>query len=184
MTTCIMRTGKKVRDKSNNAGYTLVELMVVIAIMAVLLGIAGLSVSLLFSKDAAQTASTIDNELTEARMLSMSRPGAYKYILHTGSNSIDIIKYDDDIMYANSKTVQTIELRSNVTITVEQDGGSLGTDDISFLFDKANGSVKFVNDSAPVSSSAIFINVKANRGTQKESLVTLIPTTGRHYMNK
>ena len=59
--------------KSNDKGFSLVELIVVIAIMAVLLGVLTLSLSLLMGTEAKQACSKMDGQLNEVKTSAMSR---------------------------------------------------------------------------------------------------------------
>lgn len=192
MTICIMKTGKKVPDnkiKYADLGYTLVELMVVIAIIAVVLSATTLSVNLLFSKDAAQVSSKIDDELTEARMLSMSKNEPYEMVFcidnaSSGHNHKILIVKNGNI----SSPEKVIELSSHVKICVKKGTTTIvdesDTTDLNLKFDKSNGSVTEINGGVPDSAEIYTFDVKAERGTQKESTVRLIPMTGRHNVVK
>ena len=69
-------------NEKNDRGYSLVELIVVISIMAIMVGLLSLGISVMFSKDAEAVAKAIDDELSEARMLSMSKSGKFEMVLH------------------------------------------------------------------------------------------------------
>lgn len=62
--------------KQNNRGFTLVELMVVIAVMAVLAGMATLSLSTVFSTAARQSANEASALISKCRIGCMSRAEA------------------------------------------------------------------------------------------------------------
>lgn len=183
-----MKTGKRDLDKSSyNGGYTLVELIVVIAIMAVLTGMLSLGISMMFSRDAQSVAVTIDDELSEVRMMSMSRAGNYTMTLHTTSD----VSKDNKIIIddGDSSTPQReISLNKSVKITVEQKNGSgtystSGGEDIEIVFDKGNGSVKTI-DGSPASGVYVITVSSSAGGTAKTATVTLVATTGRHYTEK
>lgn len=72
--------------KNNNGGYTLVELIIVIAIMAILATTAILSVSTLSSAAARQSSNEISALLSECRVNAMSRAGSYYLKLTQGEN--------------------------------------------------------------------------------------------------
>lgn len=61
------------RLRSNDRGFSLVELIVVIAIMAVLLGVMALSLNLLMGTEAKQACSKLDGQLNEVKTSAMSR---------------------------------------------------------------------------------------------------------------
>lgn len=79
-----MRTGKREKDtdrifgkqmmelrqwtKQQNKGMTLIEVLVVVAILAITVGIAGVSISLATSRDAEKSAKIINDALESSRM--------------------------------------------------------------------------------------------------------------------
>lgn len=59
--------------KTNNKGFSLIELVVVVAIMALMVGVMSLSMSLLFGTEAHSAAEKISAQLSEVKTGSMSR---------------------------------------------------------------------------------------------------------------
>ncbi len=170
-----------IRKSNNDSGYSLVELIVVIAIMAVMVGVVSIGISLIFSRDAEAVAKTIDDELSEARMLAMSRDGEFELVIHIDSSDPDnnsIIINKDGSMY------KTTAMKKRATISVS--GGGLASDvtdgDVKIIFDKGNGSVKTINGGT--SSGVCQIEATGARLTSKKSTVNLVAATGRHYVNK
>ena len=53
--------------KNKNQGFSLVELIVVIGIMAVMIGIVGFSLSFLFSTEAKQAVQKVSGQLNETK---------------------------------------------------------------------------------------------------------------------
>lgn len=69
--------------RNDNRGLSLVELIVVIAIMAVMIGGVGLSIQMLSGAEAKQAAMKLDSELNDIKTGAMSRAGeemTIKYI--------------------------------------------------------------------------------------------------------
>jgi len=66
--------------KADNRGMSLVELVVVIAIMTVMLGVGGLSLMLLSSADAREAAEKLDSQLNEVKTGAMTRAGEVLYL--------------------------------------------------------------------------------------------------------
>ncbi len=176
-----MRTGRRVKNRiKDNRGISLVELIVVIAILGVMVGVTSLSVAFMYTRDANYVAVRIDDALTEARMLSMSREGEFSYVLHIDSDS------DKSTVTINNKVAgveseyKKILLDKRVTIAVTGAGIAAGAgDDVTIVFSKTNGSVKTINGAA--ASGAYTIKVTSERNTSKYRDVTLISATGRHY---
>ena len=68
------------RKKTDNSGFTLMEMIVVIAIIAVMLTIAGLSLSVVFSTDAKKTAASVSSALSTCRENNRSREGKQTFL--------------------------------------------------------------------------------------------------------
>lgn len=174
-----MRTGRRANNRiTDNRGVTLVELIVVMAILVVLAGVAGISMSVMFTRDAKYVATRIDDGLTEARMLSMSKPGDFIYELH-----IDTTDDKGGYVKISSPTEnKTFLLDRSVTYTVEGDGAAITGDTFTFEFDKAKGSIKSFNGSDADIKGVYTIKVTSSKNTSKFEKVAIISTTGRHYI--
>ncbi len=197
MILCTMRTGKKVNSKvTDNRGVSLVELIVVVAIMAIIVGISSYGLGLMFTRDANYVAVRIDDQLGETRTLSMSKGGVYICELHIDDSDpyteseITIYSTTDKTLPKSSWTREKkAALDKNVSINVS-DGGSLSASsgDILFIFDKAKGSVEFVSVEPGTwvsgAGKAYSITVTSRRNTSKVKTVTLVGNTGRHYTDK
>ena len=82
-------------EKLNNAGFSLIELIVVIAIMTILVGGASLGISLAFSKDAAKCATMINDAIYTTRMNSMSKAGTYTLTIEKNGDNKYIAEISD-----------------------------------------------------------------------------------------
>ncbi len=183
MILCIMRIGKKAKNKlSDNRGISLVELIAVISIMAVMVGLVSFSISVMFSRDASYVAKKIDDELSEARMYSMSKAGEFTFVLHIDSDTNGNYVRIDKTISGVTTPYKTVALDKSVTIAVS---GTVSTPtpsasgNIEFVFDKANGCVKTVNGSK--GEGVYSITITSAKNTSKVKTVTLVSTTGRHY---
>lgn len=186
-----MRTGKKENNLIDNRGMSLVELIVVVAIMMVMVGAASFGLGMMFTRDASFVATRIDDELGEARTLSMSRGGVFICELHidasdpyTGSE-ITIYNTTDESLPKSSWTeYRKVALDKSVGITVS-DGGSFSASsgDVLIIFDKSKGSVKTVNSISGAGKAYTF-TVTSKKNSSKTQKVTLVGNTGRHYTDK
>lgn len=184
--------------KLNNGGYSLIELLVVIGIASVLLALASMGISLMFNKDAEAIAVKIDDELTEARMMAMSKAGKFYCVLHIdgdpGDSYVEVFrKKTGETAYSS---VRKTALNKKVTIDVYEDS-TLKTStpaadtNIVFVFDKANGRVKtwdfgvsnpgsFDPETSGTGAVGIYkFEIKSR--TNKIDNVFLVSTTGIHY---
>lgn len=171
------------RRTGTDAGISLVELIVVISIMAVMTGLITIGVSMMFSKDAESVGKTIDDTLSEARMLAMSRDGEFEMVLNIddsdpSNNNIVINR----VAAGTSSEYKTIAFKKEASIEVTAPGMTPVSDgSVAIVFDKGNGSVKSVGGSA-VTSGVCSIKATASRLSTRTSTVQLIVTTGRHYL--
>ena len=82
--------------RRSSSGFTLIELMVTIAVLAIIVGIAAPSISTqLANQRVKSTASTLENALTEAKVESVLR------------------RQNIRVIYANSSAPKTIKLQAN-----------------------------------------------------------------------
>ena len=166
--------------RKDNSGYSLVELITVIAIMAVIIGVVSLSVSLIFSRDAQRSAMLIDDALSETRMLSMSKGGVVKMVIHT-KTSTDTAYNTIDIVQPGS--TKTITIDRGVVISLKGSATSTPGTDITIEFNKSNGSVLKINGESAAANGLYEIESVAKRGSQTAKVI-LVANTGRHYTEK
>lgn len=174
-------------SKLNNAGYSLVELIVIMGIIAAIIGVLSLSVSLIFSKDAEYTARTIDDELSDVRSLAMSLAGDFEYVLHVDATNPKGCYIEINVTQPGGTVVQRdkFELKKGVIITATNATGTSiidGSGNITFSFDKANGKVKTINGAAATSGDIYTIHIVAAKNSAKTEDVIVVPATGRHYI--
>lgn len=82
------------KNKLNNCGFTLVELIVVIAIMTIMVGGAIIGISVLASGNARKATNTLNSCLNELRTNTMSMQGEWKAKIYEeeGSYKVDVLK--------------------------------------------------------------------------------------------
>ena len=188
MILCTMRIGKKVKNRIGNTGYSLVELIVVIAIMAVMVGVMSLGIGMMFTRDANYVAVRIDDELTEARTLAMSREGVFTYELYIDSSDPkgSYVTIMQSIGGATPVEYKKVLFDKSVSIVVDGDGTAISpvSGKITFEFDKAKGNVNKVNGSDSDIKGVYTIKVTSTKNSSKIRDVVLASATGRHYTEK
>lgn len=168
-------TRKAAKILQQNRGITLIEILVVVAILSIAVGMAGISISLLFSRDAESCAKSIDTMLETSRMRTMSREGVHSFVLDTASGECEIAPDGD-----------REELPSRVTVSLT----SVGTYDFSSNtvievdFDKSTGRVLALRaDSVPVNIDDVsLIRMHAENQDGKRATVVLVVATGKHFV--
>jgi len=171
------RTGKKEKD---NRGFSLVELVIVMAIMGLLVGTATFGISLMYSRDTQSVANSIDDELTQLRMISMTKAGDYKITINTTGN----VSKNNTITLSDGEVKK---LDKNVKITMEKVNGSgswseNGAANIDIKFDASNGSVSVFGGDTDVSGIYVIKIESGSGATARESKVNLVQLTGRHFV--
>lgn len=185
--------------RKNNQGFSLIELIVVIAIMAVMIGVTGFSLAFLFGADARQAAAKIGAQLNETKTGSMSRydesmtlayrtkdtakgiPSDGYYAENrtwTIENTDQLVKEDEDTIFREVGS-------SRVNITIYYDGGKslvLGdTHSVTISYNRTSGAMdKTVIDGstvAPVTLESMVVS-----SASKEYTITFIPETGKHMI--
>ena len=175
--------------KKNNAGMSLVELIVTVAIASILVGTLSFSISLVFSKDAARCATILNDTLYSVRMDSMSKPGNYTVEIKdnnaggTPSEYVAIVTCEIDGSPVLDEG-KTIYLEGNPgenkvkTITATLNGVDL-PNNLKITFDKSKG---YVNVGAGTDFSAdgiVEFHIMPARG-EKDAYVSLVTSTGKH----
>lgn len=167
--------------KINDKGISMMELIVVISIMAVVVGIASLSISLMYSRDAQRAAVLIDDWLSDARMQTMSKSDTVIFTVLTNDNS-----RENSLELDVGGNKKTLKIDKSVLISLK---GSATADPgvpIKIQFKKSDGSVETVNDVdvVPNNNELYEIEVVSQRGPAKTVSVILVANTGRHYIVK
>lgn len=171
--------------RRDNRGLSLVELMVVIAIIAVLGGIGLMGINAMTGRPAQQCSEKIIYSLERHRVTAMSKVDAY-YVLRSDAAAKKI--YIDEYVTNNRTggsfgpyTKTTAEIASSgVKISyVCSDGNTYNLDDVTdaslrLAFDRTTGSFKKQAD------GSYCTRIIAERGGRKFE-VTLVPLTGKVY---
>lgn len=165
------------KNINDNRGFSLVELIVVILIMAIVGGGATVGIMTMYSADAKKCTTIISSELSNARIQAMTKSQEVTVYIHegeTGKYYIDII-YDDD--YANP--YESERITSKATIQYMETATSPATDipagGIKLAFDRGSGAFNFT--SGTFNKCYCIIVTASNVST-----VYLVEDTGRNYV--
>lgn len=166
--------------RKDRSGFTLIELIVIIAVMSILTGVVFYSINLLGYADTVKCANRIDNGLSSLRLNTMSRTGEYVMYLYRYDGSYYICTVNGDSGAAelenpvlNEETGTKVG-SSRVTISVcGQDGGYKELEagsPVSFRYYKNSGAFK-----------SDWKEIKITGGG-KTSTVKMALMTGKHYV--
>ena len=178
----------------NNKGFSLIELIVIIAIMGVLVGGASLGIGLVFSKDAMKCATRLNDSIYDARANSMYKAGEFKLIIdNSGSantatiSQTDLTPVTSDTVYldgVDSGKKTTISARF-VTVTEAVPEETDLRLPLTLTFDKATGNVYSVVDADGMTygDGIIVFDITPLRGN-RTAKVQLVTTTGKHTIGE
>ena len=175
----------------NNKGFSLIELIVIIAIMGVLVGGASLGIGLVFSKDAMKCATRLNDSIYDARANSMYKAGKFELSIdNSGSANIATIS-QTDLMPATSDTVYLDGVDSNKKTTISAKfvteavpAGTALSFPVNLTFDKAKGNVYFdVDADGTYDDGIIVFDITPLRGN-RTAKVQLVTTTGKHTIGE
>ena len=177
----------------NNKGISLIELIVIIAIMGVLVGGASLGIGLVFSKDAMKCATRLNDSIYDARANSMYKAGKFELSIdNTGSantatiSQTDLTPVTSDTVYldgVDSGKKTTISARF-VTVTEAVPEETDLRLPLNLTFDKAKGNVYFdVDADGTYDDGIIVFDITPLRGN-RTAKVQLVTTTGKHTIGE
>ncbi|MCI6408994.1 MAG: prepilin-type N-terminal cleavage/methylation domain-containing protein [Lachnospiraceae bacterium] len=180
----------------NNKGISLIELIVIIAIMGVLVGGASLGIGLVFSKDAMKCATRLNDSIYDARANSMYKAGKFELSIdNSGSANVATISQTDltpvtsDTVYldgVDSGKKTTISARF-VTVTEAVPEETDLRLPLNLTFDKAKGNVYSVVDADGMTygDGIIVFEIEPLRGNRnRKAKVQLVTTTGKHTIGE
>ena len=176
----------------NNKGFSLIELIVIIAIMGVLVGGASLGIGLVFSKDAMKCATRLNDSIYDARANSMYKTGKFELIIDNSGSANTATISQTDLTPVTSDTVYLDGVDSNKKTTISAKfvteavpAGTAISLPVSVTFDKAKGNVYSVVDADGMTygDGIIVFDITPLRGN-RTAKVQLVTTTGKHTIGE
>ena len=161
---------------TDKKGFTLVELIVVIAIIGIVAGLIGVSTSSVSSARARQCSESIDTLISKCRIDCLSRAGEFKLIISIDGDGNVVANY-----YKNGTLVKT-DTFSGKGFAVKYTKNLLGAETevalegnpLTLSFDRGTGSQKYQSDGTCYTSIS-FISSHTFK-------IELVPSTGSHKL--
>lgn len=162
--------------ENRKKGFSMMELIVVIAIIGLFTALATIGFGYLKAGNVKSTAKTIDSTLNKLKLDTMSKEEKpYMYLWQSGNDyymycTTGAFSKDSDTVKKNAQRIGN----ANVKITV--DGSVLGSSPKTIAFKKGSGAFA---DSSDIKST---IKVEEKDGTGTSYVINLVKDTGKHYI--
>lgn len=165
--------------KKNNAGYSLIELVIVIAIIALIISTVFYSVVMVFGANAKSCANNIQRAIGDCKVTTMGKSAAYMELYRDTDQNVYTKMYIWDSSSADYKEAEPQKVGTGrVYVGYVPDGGTetellAGGDKIQIRFDRASGG--FAEDAV---SGDIYTMIRVQAGS-KNYEITLTKLTGK-----
>lgn len=180
--------------RKNNKGYSIQELIVVIAIMGILVGFLTMSVSILVGWDARECAENVENHLNHVRTDALARLGAEMRITRdatTDEYTVEYVEYNyQDDGSGNMVQVATVTksyLLGNKQVTMIcyfDDGTDVtisDTESVTLGFSRTSGAFTSIKINDVTRTNVYCTSMDISRGGTIYE-ISMIPQTGKISM--
>ena len=169
----------------NNKGFTLIELIIVVAILAACVGLITTSVSVVFSSGAAKCANGLNAAISKCRISAMSRSGSvYLRLYRDGVNNQIMVDYLENGVVKTSDVIGSSNCGAVFDTDAEHSLGNLGSDSVLCItFDRDTGALDTLKSDGSQPAGSIpqcsYIAVSGGGRTYK---ISFVPATGAHML--
>lgn len=194
-----MNVGAKSKKSSgmcDNKGFSLVELIIVVAIMAVLIGVMAYSFQMVTGQQARECANNITLALDKAQTYAMSKSGdedAYMELSKDGTGVVATYYVPDKAVFGTGDTPtwsvlekETLGKEAVSVVCTFLDGSTVeitATDSVRIYYDRVGGAFReAVVVNAGGETTAYCESITITRG--REYKIELITATGRHTLER
>lgn len=161
--------------KQDNRGVTLVEMIIVVAIMSVILGVAGLGLGLVSGKPAEKCAKNITAELQRCRTLTTGKFAAACYLYRDSTTQeVKVMQRIQKTSTDSEETFSDVVVGdSDVSVKVKYGDGSeaeLSTALVKVSFNRGTGALD--------TTGTYCVGFEVSKGSTVKT-ITIVPLTGR-----
>ena len=166
------------RDKlhNDNRGYSIIELIIVLAIIAIIMGTVFYSIILIFSANAKSCVNNIQRSIGDCKVTTMGRADAYMVLFRDNEGNVytqmHITKSDGTVTDEEPQKVGTSKVDVGYTPKNGTETALLPGDSIEIRFDRSNGGFKA--DAGGRLYEEIYV-----RGGSKDFRITMTELTGK-----
>lgn len=176
-----------------NKGFTLVEILVVLAIVAILSASSAAGFSRISYANFKKAAGKVNNEISDCRAVCMSHAQpAYTYIYNKGGD-ICLYSTTDGTLNASDLNSKNLELVASSAVTVwyvEANDATntfkkLGNGEFLEISFKLNGAFRTSAPNGEVGNNTKFYKkLKIEKENGGNRVITMIQETGKHFMSE
>lgn len=180
------------RKLRENSGFTLIEIIITVAIISVMLGLSGFGISVIFRANVESLADNYYNELRDMKFKASSNTDSNYHLEMTYNSATKEYGY---IVDQDNITIKNVTLSKNIAIYKMTEGSTtwaaietLPEKERFIRFSKGGGFV-MQEDYVSVSGALRVISGQGQYkfvklGSDKEPIVTIIKQTGKVFMNE
>ena len=158
-------------------GFTLVELLVVVAIIGVLAGVVGLSISTIGASSAQKAASQLNSYISMVRTKCISRAGAPYARIYLDEGVVCCEYFEDGISVEREEiTDKGLSIRWSYGDEEDMELGNLAENGLKLSFARSTGALK-----EPTPDGELIFTIS---GGGKTYTVTVVAVTGNHQVGR
>ena len=178
---------------TKNRGITLIELIIVIAILGIIIGGVGLTFSIVNSADIEGCTQTLDISLEKTKNECMTKIEQQYLVLYKSTQDdypgyyIGNVSKADLATYTLSPEKDTkiggnkIQIKIKITVEGETDL-DVATTPIFFTFDRATGAFMYLNKGIPSYATTYYPSSITITNGSKTNIINCIQATGKHFI--
>lgn len=171
------------KKRSSNKGFSVIEVMVVVAIMAVMAVTISITYTVVKRANVTKSSKTIDDLLTLCREKAMTN-SAKEWKVVIDDHTAKVIKVDSE---GNEIEIASETIPSYVDVYVTEDGINTyyaSDNPISISFKLLSGEVSSVyTDAVTIKGSGTNCGIVSDYKNKKQSAITLYYATGKHTID-
>lgn len=168
-----------------NAGFSLVELIVTVAILGVAVGFAALSYSIVSKSNVNKTTGYISDALAMCRQRSMASAGQWEVVIENGC--VEVVKTSKNDGTAVSEVISSMALPARVDVYAAESKGVYtnkidSTQPLRISFNMLNGDIKdvVINSGSIKTTGSNYCYISCRYKDKKEQWVKIYYATGKH----
>jgi len=174
----------------NNKGFSMIELIIIIALISIILSVMGLSLTYAFSNNAKGCATQANSSISKLKVNSLSRAGKIYTIFEVEGGNI-VAKYYENGVLKDETVLSDSRVVFSFTIT---DGGTevdyilSATSKLILAFDRTTGgfknnpeAVRLTSETGIVSDAGFCSKIEISAGSRTYT-IKLAPSTGGHEL--